>query len=187
MEFLKFCLIVLIFSILLSFIGKIRFSRVWKKFRAGEYASIIPRLIRFYEMEKFTLSAFTKSKRYLENSDTFACMLSVSYFAVKDYENFLFYIDTVKENVEEKHFWRMLYDLTVTKNVASAEEHYANVPNPSQKFSPNCFLLADALFLFEKGAREEAVPMLEDAQSRLETPILKRIASEYLAKYSSEE
>ena len=113
-------------------------------------------------------------------------ILAVSHFALREYDKFLFYINSIREDADNKHFWLTVYLLAIVKDVSVAEEHYANVSTPSSSFAPVCFTLMDALFLFEKGQKEEAYPMLKEAQANLKMPVLKEIANEYLSQYSFE-
>ena len=88
--------------------------------------------------------------------------------------------------MEGKHFWNVIYLLTVSKDIPSAEKEFDELPESSASITPACYTLVKALFLFEKGQKEDAYLLFQEAQADIKMPVLKDVVNEYVSVYSTE-
>ena len=178
--------VVLISYILGRALGTLSLCPVIKKFKKGQYEALIPSARKRYDRLNENETFFSKRKGFIQTFDFFAKILAISHFALKDYEKFLFYNDSIKADMEGKHFWNVIYLLTASKDIPSAEKEFDELPESSASITPACYTLVKALFLFEKGQKEDAYPLFQEAQADIKMPALKDVVNEYLSVYSTE-
>ena len=184
---LKYFLLGIVAILIIFFLSRLCrnlfFACVSKMFYNGKYSATIFWSKPYY---KFLSKFCTRQKGFTQTFDFFATILAVSHFALKDYEKFLFYVDTIKKDADEKNFLLAIYFITVSKDVPRAEECYAAITKTSPRFSVAAIPLLNALLLFKQGKKEEAYPLLKDVQPKLKMLVLKEMVNEYLSTYPAE-
>ena len=182
-------LVVVLAALLIGMLqGRLIFFRISKKFYAGKYKTARKLAEKEYNKIGKNIEGIVPLQQQEKIREFLASVLVVSCFSLKDYEQFLFYNQSMKKEKEFADFWISVYKLVVLKDVSGAEEFYLRVKGSdnSTKLSSESFALMDALFLYEKGMKEEAYPKLKKVHEKLKMLALRQIADEYLEKYSSQ-
>lgn len=162
----------LIIALLVMYRGK----KVNESFQSGNYDSVLingEKLLKTYQGYAKTY----KHKNTLSWIESLHFMLAISYFSVKNYEQFLYHINSLNQNLDIKAFWLSLYYLR-QNDLDSFQSHYANIKVSDETVINRTYLESIKLYMQDKYdlAKTQIIGIYAD----LKHPILKQIADEVL-------
>ena len=162
----------LIIALLVMYRGK----KVNESFQSGNYDSVLingEKLLKTYQ----GYAKRYKHKNTLSWIESLHFMLAVSYFSVKNYEQFLYHINSLNQNLDIKAFWLSLYYLR-QNDLDSFQSHYANIKVSDETVINRTYLESIKLYMQDKYdlAKTQIIGIYAD----LKHPILKQIADEVL-------
>ncbi len=162
----------LIIALLVMYRGK----KVNESFQSGNYDSVLingEKLLKTYQ----GYAKRYKHKNTLSWIESLHFMLAVSYFSVKNYEQFLYHINSLNQNLDIKEFWLSLYYLR-QNDLDSFQSHYANIKVSDETVINRTYLESIKLYMQDKYdlAKTQIIGIYAD----LKHPILKQIADEVL-------
>lgn len=162
----------LIIALLVMYRGK----KVNESFQSGNYDSVL------IDGEKLLKTYQGYAKRYKHKNtllwiEYLHFVLAVSYFSVKNYEQFLYHINSFNQNLDIKEFWLSLYYLR-QNDLDSFQSHYANIKVSDETVINRTYLESIKLYMQDKYdlAKTQIIGIYAD----LKHPILKQIADEVL-------
>lgn len=162
----------LIIALLVMYRGK----KVNESFQSGNYDSVLingEKLLKTYQ----GYAKRYKHKNTLSWIESLHFVLAVSYFSVKNYEQFLYHINSLNQNLDIKEFWLSLYYLR-QNDLDSFQSHYANIKVSDETVINRTYLESIKLYMQDKYdlAKTQIIGIYAD----LKHPILKQIADEVL-------
>lgn len=169
---IAFAIECLILLILLTY----RQKKVVKSFQNGCYGEVIV-------VGKKLLKLYQKSAKIHKHRNTEAGMeylnfvMAVSYFSVKDYEQFLYHIHALTQKDDIKEFWLSLYYLR-QNDFDSAQSHYANIEENDETQLNRTYL--ESMKHYAQGEYDLAKTKMMEIYTDLTFPVLKQIADEVL-------
>ena len=103
--------------------------------------------------------------------------MAVAHFSKKNYEQFLYHINDLKQHDDIKEFWVSLYYLR-QDDFDNFQVHYANIKVSEETLINRTFL--ESVRLYTQGECDLAGTKMLELYKDLKQPILKQIADEVL-------
>lgn len=173
-----FLVVVMIGYVLIALSLNIRGKKVKKAFESGEYNKVLEdgaRLLKTY---------LSYAKRY-KHRNTLAWIeylhfsLSVSNFAIMNWDAFLNHINSLSQYDEVKNFWLSLYYI-FQGDLNEARSYYDKISQAKENTTNISFL--DCLIRFNQGEVDLAKNKMKDIYPNLKHPVLKNIADKFFDK-----
>ena len=160
----------LIIALLLVYRGE----KVTKSFQSGNYNNVLidgEKLLKTYQR----YAKRYKGRNTLKWIEYLHFALAVSHFSLKNYQQFLYHINSFNQNCDIKEFWLSLYYVR-QDDLDSFLSHYENIKVSEETLINRTYL--ESIQLHMQNEYDLAKTKMNGIYSDLRYPVLKQIADE---------